>query len=262
MNIQPMGSSMVKDQPPHPPKVRTWFAPKTEVVSRAVGWQWVIICLIVAITAGFTIFGYEQGRQRGLEVRHHALMELKSVRAGLLKLNLELEKTWLEIGHINKGGLMEHQMQQDLKNHIRALEEQISLQKKNIAFYRSILSPTAEQEGLRIERIDLIVEDERHAEMNLVLSQVKDEQSIIDGTVRVDLMGEKDGKQVKLSLSEVAKLSTYPLRFRFKYLQEFPAVLELPEGFEPYKINVIVDVDGRNGVGTATRSFKWSQLQG
>lgn len=206
--------------------------------------------------------GYYLGQGRGLEVQRTALLDLRMIQEDLLKLNMEATHAWLEIEQLQNNGLSERQFKKILQKNIWALQRQVAEQKDELGFYKSILGPPSAQKGLRIERIDLIVESERDVEINLVLSQVNERQRIIKGSVRVTFHGQKNGKNIALPLSNLTKIDDYPMPFKFKYLQEFPAVLKLPAGFKPTKINVVVNTDKRSGISTTKRSFDWSQLQG
>lgn len=224
--------------------------------------RWVVGVLSAVFVLCVVWISYNLGQSRGLEIQRSALLDLRMVQEDLLKLNMEATHAWLEIEQLQNNGLSERQFKKILQKNIWALQRQIAEQKDELSFYRSILGSTETQEGLRIERIDLTIENERDVEINLVLSQVNEHQRIIKGSVRVTFHGQQNGQSIALPLPDLAQINDYPMPFKFKYLQEFPAVLKLPAGFKPTKIDVIVNTDKRSGIRTTTRSFDWSLLRG
>lgn len=238
------------------------FSPKMEVVPRSTGRKWLSFVLVVVTISCVGFFSYREGHKAGVEVKRQTLVSLNKLREDLIKLNKKTAESGLEMEKLQVANLLERQFQTELRDNMLELERTIARQKNDLNFYKKILAPTKQQEGLRIERIDLSVEDEERAEMNLVLVQIRTNQKIIEGTIKVTFSGKKNGKDVIYPLTKVAKVDDYPMRFKFKYLQEFPAILRLPAGFKPATINVRVDANSRHGTRTATRVFDWSQLQG
>jgi hypothetical protein len=49
------------------------------------------------------------------------------------------------------------------------------------------------------------------------------------------------------------------VRFRFRYFQDVEGDLRLPEGFEPYEIQVVAQAEG-GSTSQAERTFQWQEL--
>ena len=67
------------------------------------------------------------------------------------------------------------------------------------------------------------------------------------------------GKQV-LSLTDLAEIETYPLKFRFRYFQDLSGPMAMPLGFQPEKVVVTVVQQGRRG-NDLQQTFEWSVRQ-
>ena len=65
-------------------------------------------------------------------------------------------------------------------------------------------------------------------------------------------------EDVVLSLTELAKVDAYPLKFRFRYFQDFRGELHLPDGFQPKSV-VVTAV--RDKGGDVQRTFAWSYTE-
>ena len=90
----------------------------------------------------------------------------------------------------------------------------------------------------------------------LLLTQVEARRSVVQGAVTIDLVGEQDGGQVVLPLTEMEPQTDYPLKYRFRYFQDFSGTLALPEGFEPQRVVVTVTRQGSREANLQ-RTFDW-----
>lgn len=245
---------------PSAKKISPTVAGKKPLVSRLL-----FILMLALLWSGVNFLAYDLGRTEGRQAQHSAIIQIRDIRANVLALNVAIADAWLEIEKSQADNLLEKNFHDSTRQHISVLEQTISQHKNQINLYRRILAPTTTDTGIRIERIDLIVADARSPEINLVLSQIKPDPKIITGEVQVNLSGQKDGKDITLPLSKVASFNNnndYPMQFKLKHLQEFPAVLNLPSGFKLNTIDVIVSLNRPDGQRITRRTFKWSQLQG
>ena len=81
------------------------------------------------------------------------------------------------------------------------------------------------------------------------------------GTVLLEEDAEQSDEEQKhgelvLSLTEIAEIDAYPLKFRFRYFQDLSGVMTLPSGFTPQ--SVIITALRRGGSGTKLeQTFAW-----
>ena len=85
--------------------------------------------------------------------------------------------------------------------------------------------------------------------------------------MRLDVIGLQDdaenGQQKTeqvLSLTDLADVDTYPLKFRFRYFQDLSGLIALPEGFQPERVVVTVVQQG-NRANDLQQTFEWSVKQ-
>ena len=117
--------------------------------------------------------------------------------------------------------------------------------------------PADPSRGLQISEFALLEGAARQQyRYELLLTQVEARRSVVQGAVTIDLVGEQDGGQVVLPLTEMEPQTDYPLKYRFRYFQDFSGTLALPEGFEPQRVVVTVTRQGSREANLQ-RTFDW-----
>ena len=136
---------------------------------------------------------------------------------------------------------------------------------EEVTFYKSLMAPGSLVKGLQITELELAetgVEYEFRYE--LLLTQVAQRRSYIAGDIRLDIIGIDPSQdadvgesgEVVLSLTELASLDKYPLKFKFRYFQNLHGKFVLPDGFVPQKILVTAQQQGKTAL---QQSFPWPQ---
>jgi hypothetical protein len=68
-----------------------------------------------------------------------------------------------------------------------------------------------------------------------------------------------NGKPVTLQLADVSNDIKQPMKFGFKYFQNFEGVMNLPEAFQADTVNVKVEPSSGK-IKTVEEQFAWSDL--
>ncbi len=120
-----------------------------------------------------------------------------------------------------------------------ALQNELLELRKELEFYRGIVSPGTAKAGLRIQRFELQPGHEAgHFNYSLTLTQVKRNDRYARGDIKLEVTGMQDGKPVTLPLSALVVGDAAVLKYRFRYFQHFSGVLVLPAGFEPQRVTI------------------------
>ena len=132
--------------------------------------------------------------------------------------------------------------------------------REEVTFYKGLMSPSSIADGLQVAELELLAADgEREFRYQLLLTQIALRRSYIAGDVRVDVIGRyadaKSDDQAVLSLTELAEVKNYPLKFRFRYFQDLTGQIALPEGFKPQRLLVTANESGKAPLQV---SFEWS----
>jgi hypothetical protein len=139
------------------------------------------------------------------------------------------------------------------------LQKKLADQQKDLSFYRGIMAPESQVEGLQIKEMILeSLTDEKYFRVNLVLMQAVNHGRVVSGKVRISVDGVIDGEALSLEMSQLspANSDNQAISFSFRYFQEFERELVLPDGFVAERINIEV-IPSRRSSGAVRESFDW-----
>ena len=118
---------------------------------------------------------------------------------------------------------------------------------QEVAFYKGIMAPGSADKGLRISRIDLDAISANQYSYAVMMTQVVDNTNYVQGEVAVNVIGLRSGEQEVIALRDLDEnISELGIPFRFRYFQELKGVLNLPDGFIPQQLQVVMQSRGQN----------------
>jgi hypothetical protein len=121
----------------------------------------------------------------------------------------------------------------EVRNSYAALQGELLELRKELEFYRGIVSPGTTASGLHIQRFELVPGSEaNHFDYSLTLTQVKRNDRYARGAIKIEVNGVQDGKRVKLPMSALAAKGAASLNYKFRYFQHFSGELVVPEDFD------------------------------
>ena len=233
------------------------------VVPYEPGKRVVILSLAVVLGLAIVAGGYLFGRaQSGLDLRYlAALREIDQAN------EVRIKELLGELIDANLSEEVSHQASQELRKTIKILHDEVAGLKEEVTFYKSLMAPSSVERGLHIQEFE-VTQGEQPGEFSysLLLTQVEARRSWIQGDVRLNVLGrmmlegdeergQKDN-QLVLSLTEIAEIDAYPLKFRFRYFQDLSGMMTLPSGFTPE--SVVITALRRGGSATKLeQTFDW-----
>ena len=132
--------------------------------------------------------------------------------------------------------------------------------KKELTFYKSIISPGDTKRSLMIQTIQLKPGTVNGTyQYQIMISQRGRNDNFARGNIDVTLGGTDTGQAKVIKLSEVSKEAKKPIRFNLKYFQKFEGVLTLPETFQPEFMRVKVKSKTRK-IDPIDEQFAWADL--
>ncbi len=152
-----------------------------------------------------------------------------------------------------------------LRRDLATMRNENARLQEEVTFYKSLMAPGSLAEGLHVSEFDVQpTQLERQFAFELLLTQVALRRSYIGGAVRLDVIGhydlpdaDKEIDEAVLSLTELSDLSTYPVKFRFRYFQDVAGLMTLPEGFQPDRVLVTANQTGKEPLQV---TFPWPAL--
>lgn len=200
---------------------------------------------------------------KGGEDSRERIRQLEVLEQHYEQLTRELEHAQQMQAVLSSGERLGRQANEQSRQTIKLLEEQIYKLQQDLAFYKGVLAPASRREGLRIRSFELQgTDDPLLYRYKLLLSRVGTDDKALEGQVRISVVGKREGKEVELDLAELSSEWNSTTSFGFRHLQAFPegaryAELRLPEDFVPDQIKVRADIKGQRQ--PLERTYNWNE---
>ena len=238
-------------QPHHP--VKKWLLRLSLVIM-------VIISILAAYLYGSA--SKDTNRAQWLLDRIESDKNRASLAEQLLTANNKLSLLSEQLQLQQQSILIDQQQIQQLQAASKEQLEQMNELKKQLSFYQSVMSPSAQQSTVSIEQLNLLGQT-----LNFTLKQSSANPLKVEGLMQAQLLGQINGQphtvqlefvQAKLESAEQTEDNT-SVKFAFRFFQTFKLAIELPEDFKPEQL--IISAKNKNNKQLFTkRTIAWQQL--
>ncbi len=216
---------------------------------------------LIVIVGGWLI--YELGLNRAGFSRMDSMAlqsRLEAENRELAARNKELSE---RIAALEVGEKVDRQGYSKVEGELIELQARILEQQEDIEFYKGIVN---ENDGIGLRIQDFQISQgigEREFDVRLVLAQAFRSDRQVSGQVDVVIEGVQRGEARRLTMSEVAgpENDGKPMKYSFRYFQDLKAALQLPEGFAPERVHVIVQTKSKSAK-TVEEFFIWDVKAG
>ena len=189
-------------------------------------------------------------RDQLLEDRRQLTRELRAARK-------EIDELQGQTVYLDRSRAMDQQASDEVKKSLAGLQAEVSDLREQVAFYRGIVSPDASRAGVRVYEFKVSATSVSNVyRYDLVLVQSVRHDNRTSGRIELKLKGLANGAPQTLLLA--GAVPAQPLRFSFKYFEEFSGEFRLPAGFQP--LNARVEVAPDSGGPHIESEFEWSKL--
>ena len=149
---------------------------------------------------------------------------------------------------------------EQLKISLTEAQVEVMELKKELTFYKSIITPGETKRSLMIQTIQLKPEDTAgDYKYQIMVSQRGRNDRFARGSIEVILGGSDAGSAKEFKLAEVSNEAKNPIRFGFKYFQKFTGILTLPATFQPKFMRVQVKPKSSK-IDPIDEQFAWADL--
>jgi len=219
----------------------------------------VMLVLFALVALGGSVGGFYFGKAKaGLDVTYiNALIELDRANTGQIS-SLKSQLVDAELAR-----LVDAQAAAQLRENIKQLRDEAAGLEEEVTFYKSLMAPSSIERGLQIADFEVSsTEVVDQFSYHLLLTQVEQRRDWIQGNVKLEVRGRRrlDGsptyEELVLSLTEMADIEPYPLKFRFRYFQDLSGMLTLPKGFLPESV-VVTALRRGSRSDNVRRTFEW-----
>ncbi len=201
-----------------------------------------LLLFIAAIGVG----GYFGGVYDSMSSISDLTAERDSLQDSLQDAERTITTLTQRVGVLEKGGEVDRKATEGIRQTVKELKAQISTLEEEVAFYKGIMAPSADDKGLRISKIDLQpLETKGRYRYSIMLTQVADNSSYISGLAAVNFVGLQTTEKVILPLRDMdSSVTDLGVTFRFRYFQEVSGEIQLPDNFTPEQVQVVLQSTG------------------
>ncbi len=215
------------------------MTPPDRPVQRKAAWVIAAIVASLLIAALGAWFGHLQGQRTA---GHDAAREASAQRmlaAQLESVEAENKTLHARVAELEMARRLDRDAYGQVERTLGDLQSQLARQSDDLAFYRSIVSPADGIQGLRIQRFE-VLPGTRPVEfvLKLTLVQAMRHDSVVSGLAQITVSGMRDGAPARYTVGELLGRPRAQLPFSFRYFQAVEQAVVLPEGFEPYAVDV------------------------
>ena len=227
--------------------------------------------IFVAFFTSMAVFGwlsYGLGNYQGLELQVEVAQEKELIKRQLGEATVLITQMRQEIADLTVGGEIDNKANEEVRQTIQNQQNLLAAQSEEISFYKGVMLPNVAGKGLRIEQLTLSSNAPGRVKYSLLLTQIVDKHDYVQGGVQISLLGRNesrndgrndgqvDGQEETFQLSELDLDKTEAIKFRFRYFQNIVGEVQLPEGFIPRKVVVVVQSSGTNAQ-RLEKKFDW-----
>ncbi|MFI4921709.1 MAG: DUF6776 family protein [Gammaproteobacteria bacterium] len=207
--------------------------------------------VVLAVFLAFVYGEYRSGYDR------QAAVALQDVLDQAQEDNTSLKE---QIAVLERERDVDTSTSQQVQTSIQELQRKLTDVQEELAFYRGIVSPSAGEEGVRVQSLKFAGGGApRLYHYRLVLIQARTRELRISGSVDMHIYGSQQGKPVILDARDIAPGTKPPFGFAFQYFQSLEGDVFLPADFMPGRVEVSVHESGRDPV---QQNFDWSSVSG
>ena len=219
-------------------------------------WFCFVVCPCLVVIVGWLCYEYGY---------HNGTKQLIPFHNQKNTLKLELLKCQKKTSLFNKQTAICERSQQlhyNSRNEIRLQAEKMQTEllnlRKELAFYRGIVTPSEANLGLNIQDFKTTALAEiGNYRYDIMVTQAQKKFKIVQGVIDITIDGLDNGVRTTLTRKQFDANTEPTLPFKFKYFQKFSGVMRLPKQFNPE--NITVTLIPEIGKKTVRRRFLWSE---
>lgn len=222
--------------------------------------RWIIgfgLLLFLVLTSMW--LSYEYGRKvAGFDADAYS-QQMHELQSRLEITEAEIAESEQRSAMLERNSQIEGDASADLKQTLEAVQNEALSLKKELSFYKSIVSPEDTKRAVAIQTIQLDADGDGGYKYRIMVSQRGRNDKFVRGTLVVSLSGSQDGEAIVIPLKNVSKKAKKTLKFGMKYFQNIEGTMKLPASFRPEKMRVQVRPSIKS-IDKVDETFAWTDL--
>ena len=125
---------------------------------------------------------------------------------------------------------------ESITNTLGEQKKELEAQQELLSFYERVVAPEKTDEGFAIEGVEIFKLSDNTYQLRLVLLQSKQQKAVINGSLDIAVVGQRNGEAITLKSGESSLLAE-DIKYRFRFFQAVNATLTIEEDINPESIS-------------------------
>lgn len=194
----------------------------------------------------------------GMQLFGQAMVDKRQQADELEVLQVQLDEISQKLTNAELASNVDRAALEYVRQLVASLQSEMAVDEEELGLYRNLLQEGGSESGLLIGELLLKRRSEQEGiAYRLVVQQKEKKLKRIKVSIKVDVVGVQDGKEVTIGLENFDdQLEQLPIKTEFKYFHVVEGVLTIPSGFQPRVIAVSIMKVGVSG-SQVERQFDW-----
>ena len=124
---------------------------------------------------------------------------------------------------------------ESITNTLSEQKKELEAQQELLSFYERVVAPEKTDEGFAIEGVEVFKLSDNTYQLRLVLLQSKQQKAVINGSLDIAVVGQRNGEVITLKSGESSLLAE-DIKYRFRFFQAVNVTLIIEEDINPESI--------------------------
>jgi len=124
---------------------------------------------------------------------------------------------------------------ESITNTLGEQKKELEAQQELLSFYERVVAPEKTDEGFAIEGVEVFKLSDNTYQLRLVLLQSKQQKAVINGSLDIAVVGQRNGEVITLKSGESSLLAE-DIKYRFRFFQAVNVTLIIEEDINPESI--------------------------
>ncbi|MEC7452599.1 MAG: DUF6776 family protein, partial [Pseudomonadota bacterium] len=117
---------------------------------------------------------------------------------------------------------------ESITNTLGEQKKELEAQQELLSFYERVVAPEKTDEGFAIEGVEVFKLSDNTYQLRLVLLQSKQQKAVINGSLDIAVVGQRNGEVITLKSGESSLLAE-DIKYRFRFFQAVNVTLTIEE---------------------------------
>ncbi|TQV85281.1 DUF6776 family protein [Aliikangiella coralliicola] len=211
------------------------------------------------LTVFLLYLSFYGGRYLAIEEQQETIEKAAWLEQKLAEYQQAYQKANEDLVMQTQSAKVDTQSNQQLVDSVKQLQETQRQLEAELKFYRNIMAPELEQEGLTIAEFELSKLNQGETpRFKLVLTQAGRQEQFLKGEVELKLHGQLNGSPTVYEFRELGTFLPKHFQFQFRYFQNIEGNIALPEGFIAQHVTIQAKTKGLRKNQTAEKQIDWN----